>query len=291
MNIIHRIKVVTILASASLCGVAASISYAASVDSMAFTGELLGGQQDGVDVTSLYATVTTPPRYPWAMHVEAVSDDAGDDTLQGIGAHFYFKQAEWGLVGITTMKASIDLAETDEFPAIKNLEVSTYGFEAEGRFTNLVIALQSGMIDSDDVDFADDTYTKLELNWDASESWSFVAGSYKFAGDSTNFIEADYSYLLNGYLAGAYVGATWDAFENVYVGLEFGPASMARTNWKVFAEYNNGEDNYDAVFLGVRFEFGPADSAPILSVFDRNTGGYSFGSTKSSSMGGGKGMM
>lgn len=248
---------------------------------MAVSGELLGGSQEDVNVKSAYATVTTPPRFPVAFHLEAVHDDAEGDVFDGVGGHLYYRHKDWGMLGITGVKSSIDLAETDEFPAIENLEVSTYGVELEVNIASLVFALQSGRIDSYDLEFERDNYNNIELHWFASDSWHTVFGSQQFSEETTRLLETDYVYVRNNFFYGIYAGGTWDAFENTYIGLEFGSASRSRSNWLFFVEYDKGEQDYDAVFAGVSLAFGPVESAPIQSLFQRNTGGYSFISTQS----------
>ncbi|KPJ91276.1 MAG: hypothetical protein AMJ55_12100 [Gammaproteobacteria bacterium SG8_15] len=273
------------------CGVISTCN-AATGEGMALSGEVLGGQQEDVDVTSIYGTFTTPVQYPLALHLEAVSDDASGDSLQGIGAHVYFRDPDWGLLGFTAMDVSVDLMETDELPAIENLDINTYGLEAEAHFASLVLALQGGRIESDELEFEKDQYTNVELHWFAGKKWHLVAGSHRFAGETTNLVETDYTHFINSHYISAYLGGTWDAFDNVYLGVEFGSASKTGANWVFFAEVDSGEAGYDAVFVGLRFEFGPLDAAPILSLFERNTGGYSFISTQSSSstIGNGTGM-
>ena len=280
------------LVSLSIFYSAMSTCNAATDEGVAFSGEVLGGQQEDVDVTSLYGTFTTPVQYPLALHLEAVSDDASGDSLQGIGAHVYFRDKDWGLLGFTAMDVSIDLLETDELPAIENLDINTYGLEAEAHFASLVLALQGGRIKSDELEFEKDQYTNVELHWFAGKQWHVVVGSHRFAGETTNLVEADYTHFINSFYLSAYLGGTWDAFDNVYLGVEFGSASKTGSNWVIFAEVDSGEAEYDAVFVGLRFEFGPLDATPILSLFERNTGGYSFLSTQSSSstIGNGTGM-
>lgn len=256
-------------------------SFEHSNKGVAVSGELLSGRQDNLDVKSGYITFTTPPRLPVGFHLEAVRDDTEGDIFEGIGGHLYYRYKDWGLVGLAGVKSNIDLAETDAFPAIENLEVRTYGIELEINIHSFVFALQNGRIDSQDLEFEKDYYDQVQLHWFASDDWHTVISRHQFANKTTNLLETDYSYVRDKFYYGMYVGGTWDAFENSYIGLEFGPAARSRGNWVLFLEFDKGEHGYDAVFAGLSIGFGPAESAPVQSLFDRNNGGYSFISTQS----------
>ncbi|MEJ2143388.1 MAG: hypothetical protein P8Y24_13765 [Gammaproteobacteria bacterium] len=243
---------------------------------MVFTAEVLGGEQDDTEVTSFYGTVTTPSRYPVSFHLEAVSDDTEDASLQGAGGHLYYRDPRWGMLGVTAARTSIDLAETEFLPAVNNLEVNMYGVEAELEVEQLLFAIQAGRIESDDFDFIEDDYLNIELHWGVNQQWYLIAGSYQFSDETTNFAEANYSFYKHDYVVSPYLGSTWDSFESNYLGLEIRHTTKSLANWTFFMEVDNGEGDYKAYFFGVRYEFGHVDAVPVVSLFQRNVGGYSF---------------
>lgn len=241
---------------------------------VAFTGELLGGREEGSGVTSGWAALALALYKGFGAEIEALDYRAGDDRFAGVGAHAYWRDPELGLIGLTASRSSADIAAADGVPALSGVVSKTYGLEAELYLGAVTAALQQGRIDSDLAAFDGENYTSFDALWWASERWYWLGGARRIADSTTDRLETGYTSAVSGAPLTVYGGGTWDAFKGQYLGLEYTPWRSGQSGWVVFAELDRGEDGYHAAFFGVRYGFGPVRNAPLISLFDRVTGGF-----------------
>ena len=241
---------------------------------IAFTGELLGGSEDSTGVTSGYGSLTVPLPKHLGLDVEALSYHSGDDKFSGAGAHLYWRNPEFGLLGVTASTSTVDIGETDYLPAVTGIDNKTYGIEAEAYLGPVAVALQTGRIQSDLALYDRKDFSAFDVHLAATRRWYWLAGTRRIADGTTNRVETGYTTSLAGRPMTLYAGGTWDAFDGQYLGAEFAPWTGANSRWVGFVEFDRGEQSYDAAFAGIRYEFGPVDNAPMISLFDRVTGGF-----------------
>ena len=225
-------------------------------------------------VTSFYGSLTAIYQNSFGVHVEAVNDHIGDEGLRGVGGHVYVRDDNVGLFGFTNGQSKIDLAAFNGFPALSNIEVDTSGLEAEAYLGPVTVALQVGRISSELLELDDESYTSIDLYWQINNNWQWLVAGRDIADETFTLAEINHSSQLRvGWLT-VYVGVTGGDFRSQYLGVEYGLPTQGRNQWSIIAEVNTGEDDYNAVFVGVHYDFAAVEKAPIISLFDRVTGRF-----------------
>lgn len=242
---------------------------------VAFTGELVGGDEDGAAVGSGYAGLTLPLIWHLDLDTEALAYHSGDDKFSGAGAHLYWREPKFGLLGLTASVSTVDISATGTLPALTGIHNKTYGIEAELYLGPFAFAVQHGRIQSDLMLYDQQKYTAVDVHLTASKRWYWFAGMRRIVEDTTNRVETGYTLdILDGTPLTIYAGGTWDAFTGQYLGAEFIPWHRSNSHWIGFIELDHGEQRYEAAFIGIRYELGPVANAPMISLFDRVTGGF-----------------
>ena len=246
---------------------------AADLDDLAVSADFLRGKQDGSHTTTFYGTFTVPLFTNFGLHAEGAVDYA-DDNLAGVGVHAYWRNPKFGLLGMTASHSSADFAAVGGFPELTNVEGTTLGAEAEAYIGPMTLALQVSRIRSDLEELDNENYTAADAQWAPSKKWYVIGGTRKVADNVTNRLEAGYTFSRSLSSVSLYGGATRDQFDSQYLGIEYTPYQNAKSNFSFSAEVDTGEDDYDAVYLGAHYNFGPVEKAPLIPLFDLANGGF-----------------
>ncbi len=246
---------------------------AADLNDLAVSAELLFGKEDGSNVKTFYGTMTVPLFTNFGIHAEGAVDYA-DDNLSGLGIHAYWRNPKYGLLGLTASDSSADFAAADGFPELKNVKGTTTGVEAEAYIGPMTLALQVGNIKSDLEELDGENYTSADAQWSIGKKWYVIGGTRKLADNITNRVEAGYSFSRSLSSISLYGGVTRDQFDSEYIGITYTPFANSKSKFSFSAEIDKGEDDFDGIYLGAHYSFGPVENAPLIPIFDLASGGF-----------------
>lgn len=248
-------------------------AFSADNGGMAFSADLVGGKEDDTDVTTFYGTMTIPVLDRFGVHLEGAVDNA-EDNLSGVGLHAYWRDENYGLFGVTASRSKADFSSINGLTSQNDIEGTTVGLEAEAYFGSIVLALQGGQISSDLEELDDENFSAVDLFWSADQNLYMRGGTRQIADSRLNRLEAGYTIPITDSSVTIYGGASWDEFDNNYVGIEYMPFSSAKSGLAFSAEVDRGEDGFDAIYLGAHYTFGPVENAPLIPIFEPISGGF-----------------
>ena len=248
-------------------GVALMNTVSAEDTGLAFSGEFYGGSIESEDVVSAYGAATVPVVTNFAFHLEALGDELGDDNSRNIGGHLYWRNPDFGLLGIIASRTNFEIAGFDG-------DFSGLGAEAELYFKPFSIAAQYAELDSDLADIDGDHYRAFDLHWTASNAWYLVVGTRSLRDEDIGYAEVDFTADGGNSPLTLYGGATWNDFESQYLGVDYVVLATKSSSLSIFLEGDTGEDGYDGVFLGIAYNRGPVANAPLISLFENLKGGF-----------------
>ena len=248
-------------------------AFASDKRTVAATVDILGGREDDYGVSTFFGTLTTPLFLDLNLHIETALEDAFD-RLAGAGIHAYWQNLKYGLIGLTASKTVADLRSFDDLSVIVDADATTAGVEAEAYIVSLVLALQTGRISSNLEELDEENYSALDALWYANEEIYLRGATREVADTRLHRAEAGYTFFKANSATTLYGGGSWDAFDNVYLGVEYMPYLNAQPNLALFVEIDHGEEDFDAVYLGASIRYGPVEYAPLIPLFDPIRGGF-----------------
>lgn len=234
---------------------------------VAFYGELYGGSVDSDTALSGYGGLTLPIRQRFSAYIEVLVDKVGDDDSQNIGGHLYWRDPEKGLIGLIASHTEFEVLGTEG-------DFSGYGLEGELYLSPISLGAQYARIDSNDITLDKKDYFALEAHWDSQSSWYSFVGLRSLDDYNIGYGEVDFTPDSGRSPLTVYGGATWNDFKSQYLGLNYVVKSTAKSDLSLFAQIDNGEDDYDGIFIGIAYGVGPVDNAPLISLFEQVKGGY-----------------
>lgn len=232
-----------------------------------FTTELYTGSIDSETATSLYGALTLPIASPVGLHIEALADRLDEEKSGNIGGHLYWRDADVGLFGLIGSHTEY---EFDGFEA----DIESLGLEAEIYLGPFSFAAQYARLDSDMPSLDQEHYLALDAHWSITDAWYLQGGTRRLAEDDVGYAELSFTPGSGRSPLTLYGGATWDAFESQYVGLDYAFQISDQSYLSVFLEADRGEDNFDGLFVGISFSGGARNNAPLISLFETLKGGY-----------------
>lgn len=242
-------------------------SLIAADSGIAFMGELYSGSIEDDSTESVYAAVTIPILSQFGFHVETLADKLDDDDSRNIGGHLYWRNPDYGLFGVIASHSEFDIEGFD-------YDLDGVGAELEIYLEPVVFAAQYATLDSDDLEFEDEEYLAFDAHL-------YEGGAIYLALGYRSLLEEDISYAELSINAdrgvspfSVYLGGTWNDFESRYLGVDYVFYQTNKADLSLFLEGDWLEDDIDAYFLGVAYNFGPVDDAPLMSLFDNLKGGF-----------------
>lgn len=239
---------------------------------IAFTGELLGGREDGSGVGSAYGDVTLPLPSHLGVDIETLSYDSSADKFTGGGVHLYWRNPNIGMIGAIASVSTMDIGQTVDMPELTGIRSETYGIEGEVYLGPVAAAVQASHVQSTLAFYDQASLIAVDVSLAATRRWYWLAGTRRIAGEVTNRLETGYTLTIGGKPIMPYAGGTWGDFDGQYLGAKFALWTGANSRWVGFIEFDRGEQSYEAGFLGISYEFGAVANAPMISLFDRVTG-------------------
>lgn len=100
--------------------------------------EAVGGNTDGTGSQALQGSFTMPLGSYFGGQVDLLGGKIGGDTISGAGGHVFWRNPEFGLVGITASQSRLD-----------KIDFSRYGAEAEYYLNNFTINIYGGRQEGD----------------------------------------------------------------------------------------------------------------------------------------------
>ena len=174
------------------------------------------GATDGDATGLVFGSATFPVDDKYGAQVDGLLGGIGDDVVWGVGGHLFWRDPDKGLLGVVA--GVLGLNDGDPNSA------GWFGVEGElysGQFTTLARGgYQFGEID-------DGGFGGIDLRWYATDDFMLSGGGAVGAGD---FVAR--------------------------FGAEYQPGLSALPGLSVFADAEIGEDDWDRIFVGLRFYFG-----------------------------------
>ena len=75
--------------------------------------ELVAGDVDSSSATALSGSIAFPVANNWGAQIDAASGKIGGDSLSGLGGHFFWRDSDIGLIGLTAMSAKLGGIDVD----------------------------------------------------------------------------------------------------------------------------------------------------------------------------------
>lgn len=250
-----------------LLGLSWTTSLSAGDTGMAFTGELYGGSIDNESTASGYVAVMIPVYSQIGFHVEALADKLADDDSQNFGGHLYWRNPDYGLLGVIASHSEFDIEGFDS-------ELDGIGAELEIYLEPLVIAAQYAALESDELDLKDEDYLAVDAQLLIGDTAYLASGYRSFLEEDIGYAEFSINADSGKFPFGFYLGGTWNDFESQYLGVDYVVYRTDKADLSIFLEGDRLEDDMDAYFLGLTYSFGPVKDAPLISLFDNLKGGF-----------------
>lgn len=243
--------------------------FAFDGDGVALSADFLTGREEGEAVNGFYGSLTLPLISRFNLHLEGVVEDA-EYELTGLGLHAYWQHPDYGLIGLIASDTSAEIPGDEFYPDPIDLEGTITGIEAEIYLGSAIVAAQVGSVSSNQPELDDENYSAAEIYLPASTNLYLFGGTRKLADERSNNIEAGYTFSSTFTLYG---GSSWDAFENSYLGFEYLMVSHSKSRLAFSVEVDKGEDDFNAIYLGLHYLFGASEKAPLITLFSPVSGG------------------